>query len=141
MFGGRSAQEMRDRLRQVAADISGSDDITDAEIFAHTGNIFLDKNGNEVDSWTEMLNNFAAASNSGDEYVALLQKDEALRKKCMDTLGFDPGSGMNLRAAMQLQKECASTMDANLKERLEKLIVFLKAEEAGKTTEVNDGIF
>jgi hypothetical protein len=121
---------MRDLLRQVAADVSGSDEITDAEIFAHTGNNFFDKNGNPVEHWTDMLKNFAAESNNGDEYIALLEKDEALRKKCLDTLGFDPGTGMNLKAAIQLKKECASTMDANLKERLETLIVFLQHEEA-----------
>jgi hypothetical protein len=130
MFGGRSVKEMRDTLRQAAADISGSDDITDTEIFAHTGNNFFDKNGDPVPCWTDMLSNFAVESNSGDEYTDLLVKDEALRKKCRNALGFDPGSGMNLRAALQLRKECAASKDARLKERVEKLIVFLQGEEA-----------
>jgi hypothetical protein len=64
MFGGRSLQDMRDRVRQAAADISGSDDITDAEIFAHTGNIFFDKNGNPVEHGQDKQ---CAAESNGDE--------------------------------------------------------------------------
>jgi hypothetical protein len=65
MFGGKSPKEMRELLKQVAADISGSDDITDAEIFAHTGNIFFDKNGNPVEHGQDKQ--CAAESNNGDE--------------------------------------------------------------------------